>query len=77
MKIYVSNIVESYKDTIIGHFGNADTADLILHIVQCGRACEFDKENCDLPRVFYCSGIVCKYHSCLGFIPIKHNEEVK
>ena len=35
MKIYVSDIVESYIDTIIGNLGNAGTADLLLHLAQC------------------------------------------
>ena len=34
MNIHVSDIMESYKDTIIGHMGNPGTADLLLHIVQ-------------------------------------------
>ena len=27
--------------------------------------------------VLYCSGIMYKYYSCLGFLPIKHNQEGK
>ena len=43
MKIYVSNIEESYKDTIIGHLVNSGIADLLLHIVQCWRAYAVNK----------------------------------
>ena len=43
MKIYVSNIEESYKDTIIGHSGNSGTSDILLQIVQCWPACEVDE----------------------------------
>ena len=39
MKVYVSDIEGSYKDTIIGNLGNAGTSDLLLHIVQCWIAC--------------------------------------
>ena len=39
MKLYVYDIEESYKDTIIGNLENSGTADLLLHIVQCWRAC--------------------------------------
>ena len=34
MKLYVSNIEESYKDTLIGNLGNSGTLDLSLQIVQ-------------------------------------------
>ena len=40
MNMYVSNIVESYKDTVIGHLGNTGTSYLLLHIVQCCITCE-------------------------------------
>ena len=33
MKLYVSNIVELNRDTIIGHSVNSGTADLLLHTV--------------------------------------------
>ena len=39
MKLYVSGIEESYKDTIIGYLVNSGTADLLLHIVQVWRVC--------------------------------------
>ena len=35
MKLYVSDIEESYKDTIIGNLVNAGTSDLLLLRVQC------------------------------------------
>ena len=35
IELYVSNIEESYKYTIIGNMGNSGIADLLLHIVQC------------------------------------------
>ena len=42
MKLYVSVIEESYKVTTFGHLVNSGTAYLLLHIVQCWRACEVD-----------------------------------
>ena len=44
-KQYVSDIEELYKDTIIGCLGNLGTADLLLHIAQCWRACAVNEEN--------------------------------
>ena len=73
----MSDIVESYKDTIISNLGNAGTSYLLLHIVQCCRACAVDKDNQALPMALYCSCMTYKYYSCIGFLPIKHNEEVK
>ena len=43
MIFFVLNIVESYKDTIIGHLRNTGTADLLPRIVQCWRVCTIDK----------------------------------
>ena len=51
MKLYVSNIEESYKDTIIGQMRSLVTSYLLLHIVQSGRACVVDKEKRSLPMV--------------------------
>ena len=45
MKLYVSDIEELYKDTIINHLVNSDTVDLLLHIVQCWRGCAVNEEN--------------------------------
>ena len=39
MKLYVSDIEESYKGTIIGHLGNSVTANLLLHMVHFLSAC--------------------------------------
>ena len=74
MKLYVSNIVESYEDTIIGSLENVGIVYLLLHIVKCLRACAVDKENRYLPIVMYCSGMMYKYYAHLEFLPIKHNE---
>ena len=52
--LHVSDIEESYKETIIGHLGNSDTADLLLHIVNCWRACAVNEENHNLTMVMYC-----------------------
>ena len=71
------DIKESYRDTIIGHFGNSGTADLLLHIVKCWRACAVNEENLTIPMFLYCYGMMYKYYSCLWFFPIKHNEEGK
>ena len=49
----MSDIEESYKDTIISHIEYSVTSDLLLHIVQCWIACEVNKENQDLPMVLY------------------------
>ena len=43
MKLYVFDIEESYKDTIIGRLVNPVTEDLLLHMVQCWRACVVDE----------------------------------
>ena len=39
MKLYVSDIEESYKYTIIGHLGNSGPEYLLLHIVLWWREC--------------------------------------
>ena len=77
MKLYLCDIEESYKDTIIVHLGNAGTADLLLRILQCWCTCTVNVENSDLPMVLYFSQMMNKYYSHLGFSPIKHNEEEK
>ena len=51
MKIYVSNIEESYKYTIIGKMGNSGTAYLLLHIVRFWCVYEVNKEYQALPLV--------------------------
>ena len=43
MKLYVSDIVEPYKYTIVGYLVNAGTADFLPRIVQYWSACEVDK----------------------------------
>ena len=48
MKLYVSNIKESYKDTIISHLVNLVTPELLLHIVQYWHACAADEEKWDI-----------------------------
>ena len=45
MKLYVSDIEESYRDTIIGNMVNSGTADLLLNIAQCMRACTAMEES--------------------------------
>ena len=77
MNIYVSDIVKLYRDTIICHLVNSGTSYLLFCIVQCWHVCEFDEDNRSLPMVLYWLGIMCKYYSCLGFFPIKHNKEWK
>ena len=62
MKVYVSDIEESYKDTIIDHLRNSGTAYLLLQIVKCWRAFEVDEEKRALPMVFYCSFRMYKYY---------------
>ena len=77
MKLYVFNVEESYKHTIIGHLVSSGTSYLLLHIVHCWRACTVYKEKRYLPMVPYFSNRVYKYYSCLGRFKIKHNEEGK
>ena len=67
MKLYVSDIEESFKDTIIVNMGNLGTAYLLLHIVQCWGACADNEGNQALPLVLYFSNTMYKYYSCLGF----------
>ena len=45
MKLYVSDIEQSYKDTIIDHLVNSGKSDLLLHIVYCWRAYAVNEEN--------------------------------
>ena len=51
MKLYVSDIEESYKGTIVGHLVNSVTEYLLLQIVKCWRACAVNEENRSLPMV--------------------------
>ena len=71
------NIIESYKDTIIGNLVNTCTSYFFLHVEHYWCVCAFDKDNWYLSMVLYCSEIMSKYYSRLGSIPIKHNKEVK
>ena len=77
MNLYVSNIEESYKDTIICHMGNSGTEYLLLHTVQFWHACAVDEENWSLHMFLYCSHMVNKYYSRLVFVPIKRKKEGK
>ena len=67
--------VESYKETILGPLINSGKEDLLLHTVKCWNAYAVDEKNWSIHTVLYCSGIMYKYYSCLGFLPIKNNEE--
>ena len=69
MKLYVSDIEESYKDKIIGNMENSGTLDLLLHIIQCWRECEVNEEIWYLTMLLYCSHMMYKYYSYLGFPP--------
>ena len=51
MKLYVTNIEDLYKDTIIGHLLNPGTSDLLVHIVNYWRACAVNEEKRVLPMV--------------------------
>ena len=77
LKLYLSDIWELYKDTIIGHLVNSGTVDLLLHILKSWSACEVDEEKWALPMVLYFSGMMYKYYYYLGVLTIKHNEEGK
>ena len=65
MKLYVSDIEDSYKDTSIGHLGNSGTVYLLLYIVKCWLVCEVDDEKKYLPMVMYCLVMMYKYFSLL------------
>ena len=52
MNLYVSDIEESYKDTIIGHLGNSGPSDLLLHIIQCWSEFTFNEEKRAQPMVY-------------------------
>ena len=67
MNPYVSDIVKSYKNTVIGYLQNAGTSHFLLHIVQCYHACEFDEDNQSLPVVIYSSDMVWNIILVLGF----------
>ena len=45
MKLYVYDIEESYKDTIIVNLIHSGREGLLLHIVQYWHACTFSEEN--------------------------------
>ena len=64
MKLYVSNIEESYKDIIIGNMVNSEN--LSLQLVHCWHACTFNEENKALTLVLFCSHMLFKYYSHLG-----------
>ena len=53
MKIYVSYMVELYKDTIICSLSTAVPAELLLHMVQCCHASTVDEDIQALPVVIY------------------------
>ena len=77
MKFYVSDIQESYKYIIIVHLENSGTEDLLLHIVQCWRACAVYEDKQGLPMVLYCSGMMYKYYYRLRFPPIRKMRKEK
>ena len=68
MNIYVSYIVESYKDSIIDHLEYAGTEAFLLHIVQYWCLCAVNKDNWCLPMVVYCPGMIYKYYYHPGFL---------
>ena len=47
------------------------------NIVQFWRECAFYETKWDIPTVLYYSGMMFKYYSRLGFLPIKRYEEGK
>ena len=51
MNLYVSNIEELYKNTIIGHLGNSGKAFLSLNIVHFLRICAVGEEKQSLLTV--------------------------
>ena len=73
----MSGIVESYKYTIIRKLRKSGTPYLLLHMDQYWCACSVDKDKQDLPMIMYCSSIMYKYYSYLGFHWLRKNEEGK
>ena len=65
------------KSTIIVNLINTGTSEFLPHIVQYCRVSAEKNYNWVPPVVLYCSGIMYKYYSCLGFLTIKNNEEGK
>ena len=57
--------------------GNSGIEYLSLHIVQCWRSCVVDEEKRDVHMIMYCSCMVYRYYSRIGFLPIKQNGEGK
>ena len=60
IKLYVANIEESYKDTIIGHLVISYIAYLLLYIVQYFPKCSVNEEKWDLTMVLYYTVIMYK-----------------
>ena len=76
MKLYFSDILKTYKDTIIISLKKYGTIDLLLFIIQCCSACALHNEhNRSTPVVIYFYEVVypCFFH--IGFVPIKHNKK--
>ena len=67
MKLYVSDIKELYKYTIIGHLVNSGPEYLLLHIVHCCIACVVNEESNALHMVLYCLHMMYKRYSPLEF----------
>ena len=44
MKPYVPDIVKSYEDTVSGYLRKSDTAEFLLHTVQCWCPCALDED---------------------------------
>ena len=51
MNIYVSDSLELYKDTFIGHLENTVAVYLLLHLVQCWYEFDVDESNQAIPVV--------------------------
>ena len=67
MKIYVSDIVELYKDMVIFPLVNSSTIYLSLHIVQCWHTCVLNNEQTRyLPVILYYYVVAYLYYfSCI------------
>ena len=77
MKLYVSDIEESYKHAIIGNMVNSGTSYLLLHIIQRCRACAFNEKSRFYLWFFIVHTICINIVLIVDFYQSTHNEEVK
>ena len=78
MKLFVSDIVKSYKDTFVDHLVNSGPEDLLLRILKCWNSCVVDKENISLCLCFCTFQVLCiNIIHVLVLSQSTHNAELK